>query len=85
MSQGSTSGCEAKESTTLKVLNIHEPIELKMKDTLEEQPPAAVTFEVLNLNNCLAERQPVVALSVVEIRLALAMSFLEFREKDDRL
>lgn len=85
MSEEIDAGCKSKDLTTIKVLNINEPVELKTEDTPEEQPPAAVNFEVLNLNNCLVERQPVVALSIVEIRLALAMSFLEFREKNDRL
>lgn len=51
----------------------------------EEIEPAAVRFEAINIDNHLVERHPKIALNVIELRVALAMSFLEFREINDRM
>lgn len=66
--------------TTLKLLNIDQCFEAN-----ESGEAAAVVFEAMNIDNCLTERHPALALNVIELRVAMAMCFLEAREANDRL
>lgn len=68
--------------TTLKLLNIDDSIASSIAN---DDEPAAVRFEAMNIDNCLTERHPALALNVIELRVALAMCFLEAREANDRL
>lgn len=57
----------------------------EISDSTDRAQPAAINFEVINVDNCSAERHPKVCLNVVELRVALAMRFLDFTEINDRL
>lgn len=85
----STSQKDATEArladlTVLRLDNLREPVSITTAPP-EDADAAAVRFEAINVDNNLVERHPKIALNVVELRVALAMSFLEFREIDDRL
>lgn len=76
--------------TTLKVLNSRDKLKnFNIDDNAStDSPPApaaAILFEAINIDNNLVERHPKIALNVVELRVALAMCFLEFREIHDRM
>lgn len=92
-----TTTTEAEKLTVLKILNIDKNmiddvnVTPEKKNNKHELPTnnneqvAAVQFEAINIDNNLVQRHPRVSLNVVEIRVALAMCFLEFREINDRL
>jgi hypothetical protein len=71
------------EETTLKILNIEEKIGCGGDERTNEAK--AVRFEVINVDNSSVERHPKIALNVIELRVALAMRFLDFVEINDRL
>lgn len=87
---------ESEKLTVFKILNIDKNMIDDVNVTPEnynkhELPTsnnervAAVQFEAINIDNNLVQRHPRISLNVVEIRVALAMCFLEFREINDRL
>jgi hypothetical protein len=93
-------GQNVEQPTTLKILNIRDRwINGSSNDDRDEQnrenastkskksPSSAdaIRFEVINIDNSSVERHPKIPLNVIELRVALAMRFLDFVEVNDRL
>lgn len=76
---------KAAEPTNLIVLNINDRFDINRSVEEAKDAVAAIRFKTINTDNCLAERNPLVCLNVVELRVALAMRFLDFTDITDRL